>query len=81
MFVSVVFSLSRSDAAKPVGKPSFQRYEPYRATNGVAKTYDPSTDVVVSEEGGKKQKKHHLSGAKEAEEKPKKKKRVKTEEE
>lgn len=68
-------------AAKPAGKPSFQRYEPYRATNGVAKKYDPSTDVVASEEGSKKHKKHQLNGTDEAEEKPKKKKKVKTEEE
>lgn len=65
--------------AKPTGKPSFQRYEPYRATNGVVKTYDPSTDVVAGKEGGKKHKKHQPNGDDEAEEKPKKKK-IKTEE-
>ncbi|KAL8446729.1 hypothetical protein Emed_004836 [Eimeria media] len=33
--------------AKPTGKASFQRYEPFRVLNGGVKKYDASTDAVA----------------------------------
>ncbi|OEH79593.1 nucleolar protein [Cyclospora cayetanensis] len=64
-----------SAGGKPGAKPSFQRYEPHRATNGMARKYDASTDVVLGPDAPKRHMKHVGFGADEAtDEVPRKKK-------
>ncbi|XP_026190844.1 probable nucleolar protein 5-2 [Cyclospora cayetanensis] len=68
-----------SAGGKPGAKPSFQRYEPHRATNGMARKYDASTDVVLGPDAPKRHMKHVGFGADEATDEVPRKKKVKAE--